>query len=436
MKRMLLVLLALVFIYPMISIGAEKDSINLKLVWEKEIPQGVKDFVFLDENGYNVFSVQCKNPEKALKEKRILVVQGNKLVWYEGDEMRVVKEMTIGKGSSNENKVVISKNGRNIAILNGLYVPTIKDKDYDEYKGTYRNQLATLRLLNWKGEELARTQFSPGHLDYIDLFSLGNDSTVILNLSGGEGLYYTVWMFLRNGSELKKVFSSDGYIWTYAENGSIMLVSELQKKRLIMDGSGKNVGGFSYSNPRGNYWAGISPKGNYIAEVTTGKSVVIHNKYGTLISEHHVQGQGNYYGAFSPDEKYLCMTPGPWRVYFFETETGKMLWEYVDTLSRYRSIAIDSQGDNIFLSSTLFHHTDLSLQESAKKYLIVFNHVGEMIGKEIVSLVKTHEELEFYRWKSITPPVRITNDGEYLMVRLPSKLQLYHIMRGGKDETN
>jgi len=429
MKRMLLVLLALVFIYPMISIGAEKDSINLKLVWEKEIPQGVKDFVFLDENGYNVFSVQCKNPEKALKEKRILVVQGNKLVWYEGDEMRVVKEMTIGKGSSNENKVVISKNGRNIAILNGLYVPTIKDKDYDEYKGTYRNQLATLRLLNWKGEELARTQFSPGHLDYIDLFSLGNDSTVILNLSGGEGLYYTVWMFLRNGSELKKVFSSDGYIWTYAENGSIMLVSELKKKRLIMDGSGKNVGGFSYSNPRGNYWAGISPKGNYIAEVTTGKSVVIHNKYGTLISEHHVQGQGNYYGAFSPDEKYLCMTPGPWRVYFFETKTGKMLWEYThpDSFVLYMKVAVSSQDGYAFVYSQPWScpSPDRGINPKpllSEKSIHIFDKKGNLIN-----LFKIGDKIS---------SLKITNDGEYLMVHLPSKLQLYNIIRGGKDETN
>jgi len=398
----------------MISIGAEKDSISVKLVWEKEIPKGVNDFVFLDENGYNVFSVQCKNPEKALKEKRLLMVQGNKLVWYEGDAMRVVKEMTI-KGS-----YAISKNGHNIAVLEGL-----KRND----KGSFEDKPATLRLLNWKGEELARTQFSPGHLDYIDLFSLGNDSTVILNLSGGEGLYYTVWMFLRNGSELKKVFSSDGYIWTYAENGSIMLVSELQKKRLIMDGSGKNVGGFLYNNPRGNYWAGISPKGNYIAEVTTGKSVVIHNKYGTLISEHHVQGQGNYYGAFSPDEKYLCMTPGPWRVYFFETKTGKMLWEYThpDSFILYMKVAVSSQDGYAFVYSQPWSCPSPDREINPKPLLSEKSvHIFDKKGN-LINLFKIGDKIS---------SLRITSDGEYLMVRLPSKLQLYHIIRGGKDETN
>ena len=149
MKRVLLVLLALVFIYPIISRGADKDSISVKLVWEKEIPEGVSNFVFLDENGYNVFSVQCKDPEKVLKEKRLLMVQGNKLVWYEGNEMRVVKEMDI-KGS-----YAISKNGHNIAVLEGL-----ERTD----KGEFGDKQATLRLLDWKGNELARTQISPRDL--------------------------------------------------------------------------------------------------------------------------------------------------------------------------------------------------------------------------------------------------------------------------------
>ena len=45
MKRMLLVLLALVFISPMISIGAEKDSISVKLVWEKEFSEPIVDVI-------------------------------------------------------------------------------------------------------------------------------------------------------------------------------------------------------------------------------------------------------------------------------------------------------------------------------------------------------------------------------------------------------
>jgi hypothetical protein len=50
MKRILLILLALVFIYPMISIGADKDSISLNLVWEKEFNEPIVDIIIDTSN--------------------------------------------------------------------------------------------------------------------------------------------------------------------------------------------------------------------------------------------------------------------------------------------------------------------------------------------------------------------------------------------------
>ena len=425
MKRMLLVLLALVFISPMISIGAEKDSISVKLVWEKELPKGVNDFVFLDENGYNVFSVQCKNPEKALKEKRLLMVQGNKLVWYEGDAMRVVKEMTI-KGS-----YAISRNGHNIAVLEGL-----KRND----KGSFEDKPATLRLLSWKGEELARTQFSPGNLglEYITIFPAGNDRTVAINTEGGEGTYRGLKVYSRQGKDLKEIFSKSGSGGEYSEDGSTMFCGIGGRGRVIYDTEFHEIGNFQYHPNRGDYWARISPKGNYIAEVTTGKSVVIHNKYGKLISEHHVQGEGNYYGAFSPDEKYLCMTPGPWRVYFFETKTGKMLWEYTelnpDSFSFFFSPIVSDKGI-VFIGSSKWNPLSVLSSAKADKIIYLLNKNGVIIKTLNRYIVKGQIAQEFYTWHA-TPLLKITPDGQYLMIRLPSKLQLYHIMRGGKDETN
>ena len=425
MKRMFLVLLALSFIYPIISSGANKDSVNLKLVWEKEIPQGVKDFVFLDENGYNVFSVQCKDPEKALKEKRLLMVQGNKLAWYKGDEMRVVKEMTIGKGTSNENKVVISKNGRNIAILNGLYVPTIKDKDYYEYKGTYRDQLATLRLLNWKGEDLARTQFSPGHLDYITIFPLGDDSTIVINFEGSEGHFSQMTIYRRSGSLLNHIKAFNDLLWDYSEDGQRM-IGVVNGEMTILSNDGIIKASYHY-RPLRKVW--ISPTGKYVAQLGSGKYIGIFDNRGKLISEHHVQGRGNYYGAFSPDEKYLCMTPGPWRVYFFETKTGKMVWEYThpDSFVLYMKVAVSSQDGYAFVYSQPWScpSPDRGINPKpllSEKSIHIFDKKGNLIN-----LFKIGDKIS---------SLKITSDGEYLMVRLPSKLQLYNIIKGGKDETN
>jgi len=198
---------------------------------------------------------------------------------------------------------------------------------------------------------------------------------------------------------------------------------------VVIDGEGREESRYICPRPfRGGY---LSPRGNYIAEVTAGKYVMIYDRGGRLIAEHHVQGRGNYYAAFSPDEKYLCVTPGPWRVYFFETETGEMLWEYVDTLSRYRFVAPSRGGEYVFVSSTLFHPTNLTLQEMADKFLLVFNKEGQLLNKTFVSSVKNSAEIEFYRWKALAPPIKITHDGKYLLVRLPSKLLLYKIVSNG-----
>ncbi|HEC78425.1 MAG TPA: hypothetical protein ENI34_04690 [candidate division WOR-3 bacterium] len=403
------------------DITQEEQKISLELIWAKEIPEWVKDFVFLDEDGYNVFSVQCKDSEKALKNKRILMIQEGKLRVYEGDEMKMTNEISLRGGH-----ITISKNGRNIATIDGL------ERD-PSGKGGYTAKPATLRLYNWKGEELAQTQFSPpAGLEYILLYPLGDDQAVAVGLSGNEGLYHGLKIFVRRGKILREAFSNDETSWVvdYAENGDRVLVALENKYMVLFNGAGKEV--CRYICPRAYRKGFLSPKGNYIAEITAGKYVMIFDRQGRLIAEHHVQGQGNYYAAFSPDEKCLCVTPGPWRVYFFETKTGKLLWEYVDTLSRFRSIAVAPVSNNTFLSSTLYHPTNYSLQEMADKVLVVINHIGEVMRKDIVSSVKTAEELEFYRWKSVAPPLRITPDGRFLLVRLPNRLLLYLVKNGGE----
>jgi len=287
-------------------------------------------------------------------------------------------------------------------------------------------------LYRWDGEELAETEISPGGWEYIDLYPLGNDRTVVLNAVGDEGYIRRLYIFERDGRVLKEVFSEEpAGLWDYSEDGSTMFIGIGGRGRIILDEECREVGGFRYEPNRGNYWAGVSPRGRYVGEVTSGKYVVLHDRSGRLIAEHHVQGRGNYYAAFSPDEKYLCVTPGPWRVYFFETETGEMLWEYVDTLSRYRFVAPSRGGEYVFVSSTLFHPTNLTLQEMADKFLLVFNKEGQLLNKTFVSSVKNPAEIEFYRWKAVAPPIKITHDGKYLLVRLPSKLHLYKIISNG-----
>jgi len=412
------------------DITQEEQKISLELIWAKEIPEGVKDFVFLDENGYNVFSSPCKNPEKALREKQILMVQEGKLRLYEGDEMKMTKEISLRGGH-----ITISKNGRNIATIDGL------ERD-PSGKGGYTAKPAILRLYNWKGDELARTQFSPpAGLEYILLYPLGDDQAVAVGLSGSEGLYHGLKIFVRRGKILREAFSNDETSWVvdYAENGDRVLVVLENKYMVLFNSVGKEV--CRYICPRAYRKGFLSPKGNYIAEITAGKYVMIFDRQGKLIAEHHVQGQGNYYAAFSPDGKYLCVTPGPWRIYFFETKTGKMLWEYVDSNEKthFSSLAIAPNFKVIFAG-----HSEAILNPGEFKGTIdeLNKQVIENAAKDrIVCVIKNgtlRQHLGPFPGKGFStqlqaPILQVTNDGKFLSVRTPNKYFIYRISTGGEQ---
>ena len=180
--------------------------------------------------------------------------------------------------------------------------------------------------------------------------------------------------------------------------------------RVIYDTEFHEIGNFQYHPNRGDYWARISPKGNYIAEVTTGKSVVIHNKYGHLISEHHVQGVGNYYGAFSPDEKYLLISPGFRIIYFFNTNTGNLIWKYEHSEDKTSFFPGDVAPDGEF-SFIIFTP---SREES--KWIWIFNRDGIIVNK-IGPLNFTGYSL----------PIYYVSKTRELFIKLPKKIQLYRI---------
>jgi hypothetical protein len=404
-----------------------EPKVRLEKVWEKEIPEGVKDFVFLDENGYNVFSVQCKNPEKALKEKRILMVQDGKLRYFEGDEMKIVKEVALRGGS-----ITISKNGHNLATIEGL------ERD-PSGKGGFVNKPAILRLYNWKGEELASAQISPEEWEYIDIYPLGNDNMVIVSMVGGEGLYYGIEIYVKRDKNLTKVFSNKNVSWLvdYAENGERALLVVENKEMVLFNGSGEED--IRYICPRPYRKGFLSPRGNYIVEITAGKYVMIFDYNGKLIAEHHVQGQGDYYAAFSPDEKYLCVTPGPWRIYFFETKTGKMLWEYSDTdeNTHFSSTAVFSSKQVIFAgrSEAILKPGEFkgTIDELNRK--VIENETKDR-SVYVIKNAKLLQSLEPFPGKGFgtqlqAPIIRLSNDEKFVLVTTPSKFFVYRILVGG-----
>ena len=389
--------------------GAAQAELQIKLesVWEKEIPVGVSDFIFLDEDGYNIFSVQCKDPEKALKEKRILMVQDGKLEFFEDDTKMLSKKVELKGGYA------ISKNGHNIAALEGL----------------------TLRLLDWQGNELARGEMAPKGYEHITLYPLGNDEMVVVSSTGGEGRFYGVRIFVRQDKDLTEVFSNEETSWLvdYAENGEKSLLVIENKDMVLFNGSGEEI--LRYICPRACRKGFLSPFGSYIAEITAGKYVMIYDRNGEVIAEHHVQGLGDHYAAFSPDEKYLCVTPGPWRVYFFETETGKMLWEYVDVdeNTHFSSVAISPPMHMTFAgrSEAILKPGEFngSIDELNKR---VIENATKDRTVSVIANGKFLKSLGPFPGKGFgtqlqTPEVSISQDQNFLWVKTPTKSYIYRI---------
>jgi len=421
-------------------VGSETEpEIKLELIWEGDIPEGVQNVIFLDEKGYNVFSVQCEDSEGALRDKRILMVEGSRLRYYEGEGMELVREVELRGGH-----VVISKNGRNIVTIEGLERDTMKE-------GGYIDKPAVLRLCRWDGEELGEGEISPGGWGYIFLYPLGNDKAIAVSKIGNDGTDYQISMFIREGKLLREVFKADGQyptgVFDYAEDGSaaffVYTSWDVPRKkrvryveRVVIDGEGKEIVRYGYRHPG---WAGwVSPRGRYLVEVTRGKYLVIRERGGRLIAEHHVQGEGNYYAAFSPDERYLGVTPGPWKVYFFETETGRLLWEYADRseMTHFSSVAILPSLRLLFAGRSeavlkpgqfkgSIDELNRRVIENETKdrsiYLLANGHLMRVLGPF---------PGEGYETQLQAPDLRISKDGKSLLVTTPRKFFIYSIITG------
>jgi len=81
MKRILLVLLALVFIYPIISSGANKDSVNLKLVWEKEFSEPTIDVI--------IDTLKVENKIKFFPKIKIIKIGSRRVIEYYDSKSRL-----------------------------------------------------------------------------------------------------------------------------------------------------------------------------------------------------------------------------------------------------------------------------------------------------------------------------------------------------------
>jgi hypothetical protein len=393
----------------------QEPKVKLELVWEKEIPIKVKDwwpymsnFVFLDEEGYNLFSSMSKGSIKAIENKRMLYIGEGKIQFLEGDELKRTKVIDLSNYPYHPFQVEISKNGRNIAVINRL------DLDVPQ-----EGNPAILRLFNSKGELLAEdTVGLPS-----DVYPLGNDKIVILEY----GEWSHIEVYRRNGTRFEKVHEYDGYFLDYSEDGNYALISVDpygKKERVIIGNNGEEMLKYQYDKVP---WRGfISPKGNYIAEVTRGKYIVIFDKRGNVIAEHQVEGIGNYYAVFSLDEQFFVTTPGPQIIYFIETMTGRIVWKYedVDKQSFFQILTILPRATLLFAGYSKYDPSYREMPEyTSDKYVYLFDATGVVVQK-----IGPFDSKGFFDQWNVVTPVILNADSEFILMQVPNKLYLYRII--------
>lgn len=413
-------------------------ELSLELEWQQELPEGIEECVLLDESGINIFSSQCARPAEALQEMRALVVTNDDIKLIKTDDFTVERETKISQYS----KVSVSKNGKNFAVIEHVISGDIESGQW------YRNvRKSKLRLFNSAHIQLAQIEFGPS--PNAEIFAIGNDKTVVMTDAGEDGRYTNITVLVKQDSTFRISVALIGGLYPtslfdYAENGSRIFLIHNDKpidgmsnpgERIVLDGEGKEL--FRYSYQYQGYIGWVSPLGNYLLECLGGGNLVVRDKQGKLIVEE--RGHGGSFVGFSPDEKYFCLTPGPWRIYFFETETGKMLWQYLDT---------DKCTHFSSLVAITTHHTAFAGRSEAILTPSEFEGTIDEINRKVIenetkdravyviSNAKLMQVLEPFSGKGFetqlqAPILRLSNDEKFLLVTTPSKFFVYKILDGG-----
>ena len=333
MKRMLLVLLALVFISPMISMGAEKDSISVKLVWEKEFNSPVKSFSFTEEKGVPALRIIITNNEVIFGEgknaKRIKTKSGwlkkDKGCFYTILKSSDDKYIGIRKEYHGENGVILEGE---FTILNnsGIKLKTINYVSHAE---------KPLFLLNNGNYIVSIAPHGWGHLGILDR----NTGKIIKEIYPIKDLWSSGYLDIAGKVDL----------FTICVTGT-----EEQKESIVIlyDSMGNEI----WKRKLEPGWTGsvaISPYGKYIAAVGKGvRWLYEFDRQGNLLWK--LRTSVIDVMKYSEDEEHLIICGPPNTIKFILSKTSDIKWEYklpegrdyyaVDISSNSYVIGIDGGG--------------------------------------------------------------------------------------------
>ncbi|RKX72584.1 hypothetical protein DRP43_00365 [candidate division TA06 bacterium] len=384
MKRLILILITLLFISPIVSSGAEKDSISLNLIWEKEFPEpvpgkvygGIYDVAF-DKNRGGLF---CPT----------VVVTGNSenargIIYFDSTgevvKTRELKEWT---------QVRISSNGKYIAIMHPekydgefhcgpVDIETILGKFVKRIDGVY----SSWWWVSPKGNEIIEKDIWADADIYYFRGTIGKGKA---NLTKKEGDFT-----LFDGKPAIK--------WTGTENDYLQI---------------------------GNKVVTASPDGKYVViskYVPKGKSYVDHlllyTKDGIFIEDFDLGIKGSLRREFSSDSRYLVASVEN-LVFLIDVEKRKILWRYKsDDIHQTLNLSttIDFSLKPFYIVG-VFHHHEHSGPKMYDERIIIFSMESKVMVDTLIT--KTLDRLG----KVV---LRVNSKGNMLCYVTPHKIRVFEL---------
>lgn len=411
--------------------ASEVAKVKIEKVWEMKFDEEVVDVIMPTDEEIQALQKNGENP-------RLKLIVGKKMIKFLDNEGNVIKEKKLAENS----KVEVSKNRKNIGIITPKY----------EILGHPPVGLE-FRLLDEDGNEIAfKEQVLLG--DYSEDYDiLGNGENVVIK-SGHEKIDTVSFYKVQNGNLLlqktinfSEIGGVGGFESDYSTDGNYYCISTRGYKKnnaeaILFDNDGNKLWSCDLSEAFEDIY--ISRSGSYIVATSRKiastpqeckRTLYLISNLGKTITQYPIEPVGSYEADFSSNEKFLGITSGMDVIYFFESETGKLLWEYKDTekTTRFGPIWVSENGENVFVWKIIkkrgIKRSDVYRKDGTRrekkeyideiigkeKYILIFNGEGKLISEDPF-------DREYHSF-------RISQDGKHISVFSSDESLLYKVSK-------
>jgi WD40 repeat protein len=166
------------------------------------------------------------------------------------------------------------------------------------------------------------------------------------------------------------------------------------------------------------YDMAVSPQGNYVAVGTRTDNreyfIYVYSTQGSQIISKEIGYGGNYYVAFSDDERFLIAGSSKGNIYAFSIETKKLSWSY-STGDKNIGFLNFNASSGFIATSVITKNPTGGSDSEFPRYLYVFDNAGNLLLK------RKFTDHGIDRWDE-GQKVELRNSGSKIRVTLNDKL--------------